>query len=56
MTTVSSAACALLIEWSSYANTQQKQLHFTHIPDKLTALIKISGLSDIISYQEEANG
>jgi len=48
VTVVSSAGLALLISWLRYARTHGKHLHFTHIPDSLIGLARVSGLSHLL--------
>jgi len=49
VTDVDSAALALLIEWLKQARQQQYRLHIEHIPDKLMAIARLTGVEDIIA-------
>jgi phospholipid transport system transporter-binding protein len=45
----SSAGIALLLGWLRAAQKQKKVLHFKNIPESLLALVKVSGLEEVIS-------
>lgn len=43
-----SAGVALLVEWTRMAHLHDKQLSFDHIPDQMLAIVRVSGLADIL--------
>jgi len=49
ITDVDSAALALLIEWLKQARQQQCMIHIEHVPDKLMAIARLTGVEDIIA-------
>jgi len=49
VTDVDSAALALLIEWLKQARQQQCMIHIEHIPEKLMAIARLTGVEDIIA-------
>ncbi len=44
---IDSAGLALLIEWIKFARAYQTELRFEHIPAQLSALAKLSDISEI---------
>lgn len=44
---IDSAGLALLIEWVKFARAYQTELRFEHIPAQLSALAKLSEISEI---------
>ncbi len=40
-----SLVVAMLVSWTRIASKTQQNLHITHMPDKLRAIIRVSGLS-----------
>lgn len=40
-----SLVVAMLVFWTRIASKTQQNLHITHMPDKLRAIIRVSGLS-----------
>ncbi|MDF1582857.1 MAG: STAS domain-containing protein [Methyloprofundus sp.] len=52
---IDSAGLALLIEWIKFAQARQKKLHFDHIPAQLTALAKLSYISEIDLFTTKNN-
>ena len=44
VTRVDSASLALLIDWLRYAKRQQKKLSFTHLPEKVQQMMRLSNL------------
>jgi len=48
VTSVSSAGLALLVSWLRFARILGKQLTFTHTPDNLIGLARVSGMSDLL--------
>jgi phospholipid transport system transporter-binding protein len=51
---IDSAGVALLIEWIKFSQTHQLELFFDVIPDQLSALIKLSYLSDHKIFKTQA--
>ncbi|HEC14065.1 MAG TPA: anti-sigma factor antagonist [Acidiferrobacteraceae bacterium] len=47
-----SAGLALLVEWLGQARSSRTELHFTHVPDQLAQLIRISGLSETFGLHD----
>ncbi len=52
---IDSAGLALLIEWIKFARAHQKKLHFDNIPTQLTALAKLSYISEINLFTTKNN-
>lgn len=46
-----SAGVALLIAWVRYARQQDKEIHLMHLPEQMRAIIKVSGLSNLLPIQ-----
>jgi ABC-type transporter Mla MlaB component len=36
---------AILVSWTRIASSSQQNLHISHMPDKLRAIISVSGLT-----------
>ncbi len=49
---IDSAGLALLVEWSSVARSQKKELVLKNIPISLQSLIKVSGLREVLSISD----
>ncbi len=43
-----SAGVALLIAWVRYARTQNKETHLMNLPEQMQAIIKVSGLNEVL--------
>ncbi|MBS0359144.1 MAG: STAS domain-containing protein [Proteobacteria bacterium] len=43
-----SAGLGLLIEWLSLAKHQKQQFRFTHVPEQLKAIARVSGLEEML--------
>ena len=43
-----SSALALLIEWTKMARVQKKKIYFSHLPQQLIAIAKLSNLNKIL--------
>jgi len=52
---IDSAGLALLIEWIKFAQAHQKKLYFDNIPAQLTALTKLSYISEINLFTTKNN-
>jgi len=52
---IDSAGLALLIEWIKFARTYQTKLYFDNIPMQLTALAKLSYISEIDLFATKNN-
>ncbi|MCF7971000.1 MAG: STAS domain-containing protein [Methylococcaceae bacterium] len=52
---IDSAGLALLIEWIKFAQAHQKKLYFNNIPAQLTALAKLSYISEIDLFTTKNN-
>jgi len=52
---IDSAGLALLIEWVKNSHLHNKKLRFNNIPAQLTALAKLSYLSEIDLFNEQNN-
>ncbi|MBE0469319.1 MAG: STAS domain-containing protein [Methyloprofundus sp.] len=52
---IDSAGLALLIEWIKFAQAHQKKLYFDNIPAQLTALAKLSYISEIDLFTTKNN-
>ncbi len=52
---IDSAGLALLIEWIKFAQAHQKKLYFDNIPTQLTALAKLSYISEIDLFTTKNN-
>ena len=52
---IDSAGLALLIEWIKYSRTHQIKLRFGNIPAQLTALVKLSDMSEINLFTTKNN-
>ncbi|RLA23040.1 MAG: anti-anti-sigma factor [Gammaproteobacteria bacterium] len=52
---IDSAGLALLIEWVKFSRTYKKELRFNNIPTQLTALAKLSYLSEIDIFTTKNN-
>ncbi|NOZ09727.1 MAG: STAS domain-containing protein [Gammaproteobacteria bacterium] len=50
-----SAGLALLVEWLRQAQSGQTMLCFSHIPDQLAKLIRISGLSQAFALPSQSS-
>ncbi|MCK5353517.1 MAG: STAS domain-containing protein [Methyloprofundus sp.] len=50
---IDSAGLALLIEWVKYSHLHNKKLRFKNIPAQLTALAKLSYLSEIDLFDKK---
>lgn len=48
VTEVDSSAVSMLLEWLRIAKTRKLDLHFVHLPENLSSLLKLYGLSGII--------
>lgn len=46
-----SAGVALLISWVRYARQLNKEMHLMHLPEQMRAIIKVSGLSQLLPIQ-----
>ena len=44
-----SAGLALMLEWMKQASKSGKQIKFINIPDQLSSLIRVSGLSEVFA-------
>lgn len=44
----SSVVVAILVSWLRTSSQQQQVLQFCHMPEKLRAIISVSGLTDVI--------
>lgn len=51
---IDSAGLALLIEWIKFAQARQKKLYFDNIPAQLTALAKLSYISETDLFTTKA--
>ncbi|WP_174482164.1 STAS domain-containing protein [methanotrophic endosymbiont of Bathymodiolus puteoserpentis (Logatchev)] len=51
---IDSAGLALLIEWIKFAQAHQKKLYFDNIPAQLTALAKLSYISETDLFTTKA--
>lgn len=51
----SSIVLAILLSWLRKANQAQQTLHLAHMPDKLRAIIGVSGLTDTLSTLIQAD-
>jgi phospholipid transport system transporter-binding protein len=49
VTTCDSAGLAVLLEWLGLAKQVGRQLHYTHLPQNLTALAGISELQELLA-------
>ena len=52
---IDSAGLALLIEWIKFARVHQTKLYFTNIPAQLTALAKLSYISEVDLFTTKNN-
>ncbi len=52
---IDSAGLALLIEWIKFAQAHQKKLYFDNVPAQLTALAKLSYISEIDLFTTKNN-
>ncbi|MDH3310699.1 MAG: STAS domain-containing protein [Gammaproteobacteria bacterium] len=50
-----SAGLALMIEWLQMARTAQRELVFAHIPEQIRDLIRVNGLQQMFSLENEQN-
>ena len=46
-----SAGVALLIEWQRQAQKQNKSICFTNIPSQMLAIVRLSGVDDLLSLK-----
>ena len=46
-----SAGVALLIEWQRQAQKQNKSIYFTNIPSQMLAIVRLSGVDDLLSLK-----
>jgi phospholipid transport system transporter-binding protein len=49
-----SAGVALMIAWTRLARRQRKTIRFLRVPKQMRAIIRVSGLENILSIAEEA--
>jgi len=52
---IDSAGLALLIEWIKFSQAHQKKLYFDNVPAQLTALAKLSYISEIDLFTTKNN-
>lgn len=45
---VDSAGAALLVAWTRWSQQQQKNMRFTHLPPQMQAILRVSGLEEIL--------
>lgn len=43
-----SAGLALLVEWMQQAGQRQRKLSFSHLPEQLLAIARVSGLEELL--------
>lgn len=48
VTEVDSSVVSMLFEWLRMAQTRNQQLHFVNLPNNLTSLVQLYGVSDFI--------
>jgi len=49
VTSSDTSVLSLLLRWLSYANQQNKQVHYTAIPETLLKVVKVCGLTQLIN-------
>ncbi|MCB1596077.1 MAG: STAS domain-containing protein [Gammaproteobacteria bacterium] len=48
VTKVDSAGLALLLEWLRWGQAERRSVSFTHLPDKLLAIARLSGVEEML--------
>lgn len=51
VTEVDSAAVSLLFEWRRAALAANRRIHYVNLPDNLTSLAKLYGVTEIVSAE-----
>ena len=51
VTEVDSAAVSLLFEWRRAALAAKRRIHYVNLPDNLTSLAKLYGVTEIVSAE-----
>lgn len=51
VTEVDSSAVSLLFEWRRAALTANRRIHYVNLPDNLTSLAKLYGVTEIVSAE-----
>ena len=50
VTEVDSSAVSMLLEWLRMAQARNQQIHFINLPENLTSLVQLYGVTDFIPF------
>jgi len=56
VTKTDSAGLALLLEWITWANHTVREIRFTNMPDKVTAIARVTEVEDLLTRGERWSG
>jgi len=56
ITKTDSAGLALLLEWITWANHTVREIRFTNMPEKVTAIARVTEVEDLLTRGERWSG